>query len=146
MLREPQHEREEAPHSDSPSWPGAKSAVHTPPHHQIPSRREGFPKQQVVVAQHDTRTRSRIALLFPRIAADVVAVLLPEAGAVLRDELQGPGPFRALPEVEMRHHQAARATVLWLERLAVVLVRQHHVIEHEVLQQQVRRVTAVAVY
>ena len=48
----------------------------------------------------------------------MVAVLLPEAGLVLVEQLQAAHPLGALPEVEVQHRPKCRAAVLGLERLA----------------------------
>src|SRR5438034_10760091 len=112
---------------------------------QIPSRRNGLPQSSVAGAQNDTRVRSGVALLFPRIAADVVTVLLPEARAVLRDELEATQPLGALPEVDVRHDQAAGAAVLGRQLLTTVLVGEEDVVAPQVAEEDVRRVTAVAV-
>ena len=58
------------------------------------------------------RMPSPIPLLGPRVAVQVVAVLLPEAGVVALLQDERPDPLRALPEVQMRHDQPRRAAVL----------------------------------
>src|SRR3954454_9737070 len=49
-----------------------------------------------------------VALLAPRVAAVVVAVLLPEPGAVPRAQRDPADPLGALPEVQVRHQHAHR--------------------------------------
>src|SRR5262245_30823962 len=56
-----------------------------------------------------------VALLFPGISMVVVAANLPEAGLVLRNEFETAQPLGALVEVELRHYQTHRATVLRLQ-------------------------------
>jgi hypothetical protein len=46
-----------------------------------------------------------VAFLSPRVAAHVVAVLLPETGAVAGHELEAADPLGAFPEIEVRHEQ-----------------------------------------
>src|SRR2546427_577517 len=62
-----------------------------------------------------------VALFLPGIAADVIAERLPEAGRVLVHEAQAAGPFRALPEIQVRDDKSRRTAVLGRERGAVVL-------------------------
>ena len=45
----------------------------------------------------------------------MVAQGLPEAGDVVGSKLQSPHPLGTLPEVQVRHEQADRASVLWLK-------------------------------
>src|SRR5687768_15310589 len=60
-----------------------------------------------------------VPLLAPRIAAVVVAVLLPEAGLVAGQEGELRDPLGALPEVEVRDEQPDGTAVLDGQRLAV---------------------------
>src|SRR5712692_7122555 len=60
-----------------------------------------------------------VSFLGPRIAAHVVAVLLPEARAIAVHELQAADPLGALPEVQVRHEQTQRPAVLGRDRFAV---------------------------
>src|SRR5690242_13124271 len=62
-----------------------------------------------------------VPLLEPRVAAVVVAVLLPEARLVAAQQGQAGDPLGALPEVEVRHEQPHRPAVLDRQRTAVVL-------------------------
>ena len=55
----------------------------------------------------------------PRVAVEVVAIRLPEAGLVVVEELETAHPFRALPEVEVRDEKPGRPAVLGVQRLAV---------------------------
>src|SRR5262249_33074323 len=68
------------------------------------------------------------ALLFPRVGFVVVAVPLPEAGLVVRNDLERADPFRALPEVTPRHDEPERPPVLGRELLAVMPVREQSII------------------
>src|SRR5919112_60279 len=65
-----------------------------------------------------------VALLEPRVAAVVVAVLLPEPRAISLHELQPGDPFRGLPEVQVRHEEPDRAAVADRQGSAVDL--PHH--------------------
>src|SRR5215210_3698239 len=62
-----------------------------------------------------------VALLAPRVPAVVVAVLLPEPGAVPRAQRDPADPLGALPEVQVRHEHPHRAAVLDGQRPAVEL-------------------------
>src|SRR4029453_9420595 len=73
--------------------------------------------------QRRARSVAPVPLFQPRVAEEVVAVRLPESGVVLVAEPQAANPFRALPEVQVRHQQARGPAMLRLERLAVVVVR-----------------------
>src|SRR5918912_3999788 len=75
----------------------------------------------------------RIALLVPRIAAHVVAVALPEAGAILRQELQAAHPLDALPEVQVRHDETQRIAVLRLKGPAIMAVGEEVLLAQEVV-------------
>src|SRR6185295_7086174 len=85
------------------------------------------------------------ALLAPGIAVGVVAVLLPEAAAVLGQELDAVHPLAALPGVEMGDDQAQRPAVVAGEVPAVPGVDEERSSREEVLERQVGRVAAVAV-
>ncbi len=68
---------------------------------------------------------SRIeALFFERVAVEVVAVLLPEAGLVVVEEFEAADPFHAFPGVEVRDDQAHGVAVIGGERFAVVFQRE----------------------
>src|SRR6185437_9667703 len=84
-----------------------------------------------------------VALLPPGIAIGVVAAQLPEAGLVALSELQPVRPFRGLPEIEMRHQQPCRATVIRLQRLALMAQRQHGPALREIGDGDIRRVAIV---
>src|SRR5690348_1288943 len=60
-----------------------------------------------------------IAFFFPWIAAIVIAVLFPKARPVARDEFDALHPFRALPEIELRHDRPHRPAMLARQRLAL---------------------------
>src|SRR5687767_15137615 len=76
---------------------------------------------------------SPVALLAPGVAVVVVTQGLPEAGDVVGGELQPPHPLRALPEVQVRHEQARRSSVLGLEWGAVVCVGHPRLASRDVL-------------
>src|SRR5215218_3931451 len=57
-----------------------------------------------------------VALLAPGVAAVVVAVLLPEPGAVPLPQRDSGDPLGALPEVQVRHEHPHRAAVLDRQR------------------------------
>src|SRR3954471_23631413 len=90
------------------------------------------------------RSVAPVALLFPRVAVVVVAVVLPEARLVLGAQLEAAHPLGALPEVEVRDEQPGRATVLPLERSPSVLVDDPGLPVGQIFERQVRCVTAVA--
>src|SRR5713101_7287158 len=91
------------------------------------------------------RAASAIALFRPGIAVIVIAPLLPEPGAVGRQELDAPDPFGALPEIEPRHDRAHRAAMLARQGTALPGMREQHVLGVEFGQRQVGRVVVVAV-
>src|SRR5687767_4139005 len=84
-----------------------------------------------------------VALLGPRIAAIVITAHLPVSRRVPGYEFNRLQPFRTLPEIEMRHHQADRAAVLGLERLAGPAVYQQRIFGGKILQRQVGGVAVV---
>ena len=90
-------------------------------------------------APHPHRIGPPEALLGPGIPAHVVAVLLPEAGVVLRQNLEPSHPLRALPEIEVRHQQPNGAAVFRRQRLAVVGEREQVIGAVEIFQGQVGR-------
>src|SRR5437867_730215 len=75
----------------------------------------------------------------------MVPVLLPEAGRVDVQELEAAHPLCALPEIELRYHEAARTAVVGLEVTPVVSERQERVVVREVLEREVRGVIGVGV-
>src|SRR5450756_392499 len=93
-----------------------------------------------------TRSVAAEALFLPRVSVVVVAVALPEAADVVVQEFQPADPLRALPEVPLRHHEAERVAVVWLQRLALVAVRQQDVRVVEDLERHVRGVALLGVY
>src|SRR5215472_720971 len=78
-----------------------------------------------------------VALLGPGIAAHMVAVLLPEARCIFRDQLDTCDPFRALPCVQARHDQSGRSAVLGRNRLAIVVRRDQCILREKVLERQI---------
>src|SRR6187455_1081930 len=83
-------------------------------------------------ALHGAGFLVRVALFLPGIGVQVVAVDLPESGRVHLDELEAADPLRALPEVEVRHHQAAGASMFGSQRRPVVLDGKEHVVGAQV--------------
>ena len=57
--------------------------------------------------------------------------------------VDAPEPLRRLPEVEVRHDQTHRSAVVGLDRRAVVLVRDEHVVTQQVRQRHVGRVAVL---
>src|SRR3954463_6355735 len=84
-----------------------------------------------------------VALFAPGVAAVVVAVLLPEPGLVPGHERQPGHPLRALPEVQVRHEQPDRPTVLDRQRAAVEVPDHPGLAPGDVLERQVRGVTGL---
>src|SRR5918994_6544119 len=85
-----------------------------------------------------------VALLEPRIAAVVIAQLLPEPWLVVLGEDQPAHPFGAFPEVQVRNKEARRSSMLGLELVTVVAVDDPRLAAGDVLDREVRRVAAVA--
>src|SRR6266851_4656230 len=90
------------------------------------------------------RSVTLVTLLEPRVAVVVVAVAFPEPRLVVVLELQAGDPFRALPEVEVRHNHAGRPPVLERERGPLVVPDDPCLAARHVLQREVRRVARVA--
>ena len=65
-------------------------------------------------------------------------------GSSLLDEVQPAHPFRALPEIQMRHQQPRRTAMLGIERLAFVTRGDHRLAADQVLDRHVGGVAAVA--
>src|SRR4029078_10387077 len=86
-----------------------------------------------------------VALFAPWVAMVVIAKRLPEARVVLRQQPQSSHPLRALPEVEVRNHQARWAAVGWLQRLSVVRPGDERLAVQDISQRQVRGVATVRV-
>src|SRR3954451_1664088 len=85
------------------------------------SSRRGRRRRSCSGAAALDRDRSRVALvalLEPGISTVVVAVALPEPGLVLGQELEAGDPLGRLPEVQVRHQEPDRTTVLPSQRLA----------------------------
>src|SRR5256885_1640544 len=80
--------------------------------------------------QQQLKSVAPVALLAPGIAANVIPVRLPETWLLLGLKRDATNPFRALPEIEVRHQQPDRAAVLRVNWLAVV---QHREIIDDVL-------------
>src|SRR4051794_40154 len=86
-----------------------------------------------------------VPLFLPGVRVVVVAVELPEAHPVLAHHLDATQELGRLPEVALWHEQAQRRAVIGLERLAVVGVRDQHVVVHHDIERQVGGVATVRV-
>src|SRR5262245_43695475 len=80
---------------------------------------------------------SRVSLLGPWIAAVVIAADFPTAGLVLSQAFDRLQPFRALPEIKMRHDEPHRAAVLDLQRLSRPAVRKQGVLGGKIFQREI---------
>src|SRR3954471_15338502 len=78
-----------------------------------------------------------VPLLLPRVAAVVVAVLLPEARLVALHHGDPADPLGALPEVQVRHQHPHRAAVLHRQGLTVELPNHPGLAAGDVLDRQV---------
>jgi hypothetical protein len=86
-----------------------------------------------------------IALLGPGIAAVVIAADLPVARRIRAEELDALQPFRALPEIEMRHHQPHRAAMFLLQRHARPAMHEQGVFRGKIFQRQIGGVTVMGI-
>src|SRR3954454_2903537 len=89
------------------------------------------------------RSVAAVALLFPRVAVVVVAVVLPETRLVLGAQLEAAHPLGALPEIKVRDEQPGRATVLRVERLAPVFIGDPRLAAGQICKRQIGCVAAV---
>src|SRR4051794_36646702 len=78
-----------------------------------------------------------VALLFPRVAVRVVAVLLPEPELVVVEQRQPGHPLRRLPEVQRWYEQTYRPAVLWRQRLSFVFPSDPGLAVLQLLERQV---------
>src|SRR3954452_12261323 len=90
--------------------------------HRLPTRLSCRPARLLPV----------VALLFPGVAAHVVAVVLPEAGLILGQKLEAAQPLGALPEIKVRHEQPQRPAMIWGDVLAVPPKRQQDIVTVQV--------------
>ena len=67
----------------------------------------------------------------------MIAVALPEPGAVLLEELEGRHPLGALPGVEPGHDEAGGAAVFEGERLAVMVGGDEGILGEEHVEREV---------
>src|ERR1043165_3990761 len=79
----------------------------------------------------------------PRVAAHVVAALLPEARAVFGEKLDALDPLGRLPGVEARDDEADGAAVFGRDGLAVVRPGEERVLGEEIFDGEVRRPAVV---
>src|SRR4051812_31136827 len=86
-----------------------------------------------------------VPLLGPGIAPHVVAVALPESGAVLIDELNPSEPLCTLPEIEVRHDEPHRPPVIGLEVLAIRAMGDEDVRTQQIRKRKIGRVVMLAV-
>src|SRR5438105_2994908 len=82
----------------------------------------------------------------PRVAAHVVAALLPEARAVFVEKLHALNPLGRLPSVEARDDEADGAAVFGRDGLAVVRPSEERVFGEEVFDGKVRRPARVVTF
>src|SRR5215213_4070082 len=82
----------------------------------------------------------------PRVAAHVVAALLPEARPVFGEEAHALDPLRGLPRVEPRDDEAHGAAVLGRYGPAVVRPREERIFGEEVLDGEVRRPVVIVAF
>src|SRR5262249_6548527 len=92
----------------------------------------------------DAASVSGITLFAPGIAIEVVAERFPEARRILGHEIQPAHPFRAFPEIEMRHEQPRRTAMLRRERLAFIVRGDHRLAADHIGDRHVGGVIAVA--
>src|SRR6266480_1021997 len=85
-----------------------------------------------------------VALLSPRIAAVMIAELLPKTGLVTVQQLKPAHPLRALPEIEVRHEETRRPTMLRRKRCPIVTEHHPRLAARYVTNGQVRGVSAIA--
>src|SRR3954467_13552975 len=109
------------------------------------SRGRGGSRRSSVASPRTRRSVAPEALLAPRVAVHVVAVLLPEAGLVLADELERAEPLRRLPEVQVRDDEAGGVPVLGVERLAAEAVADDRVLDGRIRERRVRGVAVLGV-
>src|SRR5215472_3194549 len=86
-----------------------------------------------------------VALLLPGIAAHVIAEGFPEAGLVLRNEVQSTHPLRAFPEVQVWDDEARWPSVSGRQRRVIELRRYQCGALQQICHRQVCRITAIAV-
>src|SRR5579864_1207377 len=84
-----------------------------------------------------------VAFFVPGIAAIVIAAFFPKPGAIRGDELDPLNPFRALPEIQLRHDRAHRPAMLAWQGLALPGVREKYVVIIEISERKVRRVIVI---
>ena len=72
-----------------------------------------------MAAREAAAAASAVAIFLPGVGVVVVAAEFPEAEVVAGGELDAPQPLWALPEIEVRHDEPNRSTVVQLERLAL---------------------------
>src|SRR5688572_1176173 len=85
-----------------------------------------------------------VSLFAPRVAVAVVSVHLPEPWFVVLHEPQAPDPFRRLPEVQVRHEETGRTTMLGREWLALELPDNQPLPIQQILDRKVGCIPAVA--
>src|SRR5262249_44307745 len=109
---------------------------------QLPERHALSPTVEVREA---ASPRSPKTFFLPRVAAHVVAALLPVAGPICLEQLDAAYPLGALPRIEPRHHQAQRVAVVRLQWGAVVLPGEQAILAQKVREGEVRREALLAV-
>src|ERR1700730_6377315 len=101
------------------------------------TRREQKGRGSIASSFGLTASLPPVALFGPRVAAHVIAVLLPETGLVAVHELEPAHPLGALPEVQVGHEQTQRPTVFRADRLAIAHVDEHVLVAQKIVETQV---------
>jgi hypothetical protein len=86
-----------------------------------------------------------IPLLAPWVSVVVVAELLPEAGGIVKHQLDAADPLGRFPEIQVWDQQSCGSTVLRDKLFSVLLKGDPRFAVEQILQRQVGAVTALAV-
>src|SRR4051812_38488488 len=84
------------------------------------------------------------ALLLPRITIGMIAVALPEAEAVVIQELEPADPLHAFPSIKVRNNQAQRSAMFGGEWFAIVVKGKEHVGPEQIRQWDVGGIVLIA--
>src|SRR3954452_22465417 len=121
----------------APSRRGSRTRQRTGLRAATSRRSSAVPTLPVAPVSRITSGSEPVSFFLPGVRVVVVAVQLPEAHAVLAHDLELAHELGRLPEVALGHDQPQRAAVVVLEWLAVVGVRQQHVVVQHGLERQV---------